>query len=61
MRGLGLLATLIAAFTFILSIILKAADAEIFWGLNELSFWRFTIAALLFAAVFILHGTESAK
>jgi len=61
MRGLGLVAVMVAAIACVFSIILKLAGDAHIGSLSTVSFWRFTVVALLFAVVFILYGSDGAK
>jgi hypothetical protein len=59
MKGLSMVTAAVAVVTFILSVILRIVHADLFAGTSSVTFWRVTVALLLFSIVGFLHSRKA--
>ncbi|UCF04836.1 MAG: hypothetical protein JSV33_13060 [bacterium] len=59
MKALSMVAAAVAVVTFILSVILRIVNADLVAGTTSVTFWRVTVALLLFSIVGFLHSRRT--
>ena len=59
MKAMSMVAAIVAAVTFILSIILRLMNAELVAGITSVTFWRVTVVLLLTSIFLLLYSRKT--